>query len=307
MIEPVLIFFLVFGVLLGTVFGFFAMGGSFLITPLLIILGYPTSEAVGTGLAFVFGTAIISVLKHREFGQVDYKLGATMGTAMSLGLLIGSKILAYLEELGNADIAVGAAYIILLTVVGIKMLRAGEDKDTAIKDSGKIYPMIEVGKNDKKVSLWTILLLGFITGTVAGFMGVGGGFLLVPVMTLFMNLNASIAVGTSILVVMLSSGYGTFIYSGQEMVNLKVVSVLLFGSGLGAKIGSKASNIVPENDLETYFGIMVLLGALAITVDQLNTFTEIRGLSQLSLGVIIGSTLFMSGLIYWKAISNIEK
>lgn len=306
MIEPVLIFFLLFGILLGTVFGFFAMGGSFLITPLLIILGYPTSQAVGTGLAFVFGTAIISVLKHREFGQVDYKLGATMGTAMSLGLLLGSKILAYLEQLGNADIAVGAAYTILLTVVGIKMLRTGEEKDTAIKESGKIYPMIEVGKKDKEVSLWIILLLGFMTGTVAGFMGVGGGFLLVPVMTLFMGLNASIAVGTSILVVMLSSGYGTFIYSGQGMVNLKVVSVLLFGSGLGAKLGSKASNIVPENDLETYFGIMVLLGALAITVDQLNTFTEIKGLSQLSLGIIIGTTLFMSALIYWKAISNVQ-
>lgn len=306
MIDPILIFFLLFGILLGTVFGFFAMGGSFLITPLLIILGYPTSQAVGTGLAFVFGTAIISVLKHREFGQVDYKLGATMGTAMSIGLLLGSKILSYLEKLGNADLAVGTAYIILLTVVGVKMLRTGEDKDPAIKESGKIYPMIEVGKNDTKVSVWIILLLGFLTGTVAGFMGVGGGFLLVPVMTLFMGLNASTAIGTSILVVMLSSGYGTFIYSGQSMVNLKVVSVLLFGSGLGAKLGSKASNIVPENDLETYFGIMVLLGALAITVDQLNTFTQIQGLSQLSLGVIIGSTLFMSALIYWKAISNIE-
>lgn len=307
MIEPILVFFLLFGILLGTVFGFFAMGGSFLITPLLIILGYPTSQAVGTGLAFVFGTAIISVLKHREFGQVDYKLGATMGTAMSLGLLLGSKILAYLEKLGNADIAVGAAYIILLTVVGVKMLRTEKDKNTTINESGEIYPMIEVGKNDREVSLWIILLLGFMTGTVAGFMGVGGGFLLVPVMTLFMGLDASIAIGTSILVVMLSSGYGTFIYSGQQMVNLKVASALLFGSGLGAKLGSKASNIVPEDDLETYFGIMVLLGAFAITVDQINTFTEIPGLNQLSFIVIIGSTLSMSALIYRKAISNIGK
>ncbi len=305
MIELIHLFFLIFGALLGTVFGFFAMGGSFLITPLLIILGYPTSQAVGTGLAFVFGTAIISVLKHREFGQVDYKLGLTMGAAMSGGLFLGSKILSLLEQIGNAEAFVGAAYIILLTLVGVKMLRTSDKNKTPLNDVIRFNPLIEVGKKNKKVSLWIILLLGFLTGIVAGFMGVGGGFLLVPVMTLFMGLDASIAIGTSILVVMLSSGYGTFIYSGQEMVNLKLASILLFGSGLGAKIGSKASNIVPEDELETYFGLMVLLGAVAITLNQLKTFTEIPSLKILSFLVITGSGLIMAILIYQKALENL--
>lgn len=306
MIGALHIFFLLFGVLLGTVFGFFAMGGSFLITPLLIILGYSTQEAVGTGLAFVFGTSIISVLKHREFGQVDYKLGGLMGLTMSTGLFLGSQVLEHLEKVGNAEMAVGAAYIILLSGVGVKMLRTDtEERESILEGTGK-YPMVDVGEGEKKVSLWIIVILGFLTGTVAGFMGVGGGFLLVPVMTLFMGIDASLAVGTSIMVVMLSSGYGTFLYSGQEMVNLEAASVLLLGSGLGAKLGSKASSIVPEGDLETYFGTMVLMGAFAILIDQLNKLTEIPGLSGISFGVIIGSTLFMSILIYKKALTHVR-
>ncbi len=303
--DPILIFFLVFGVLLGTVFGFFAMGGSFLITPILIILGHPTPEAVGTGLAFVFGTSIVSVLKHREYGQVDYKLGAIMGGAMAAGLLLGSKILSYLQFIGNAELFVGISYITLLTVVGVKMLRAGEDREPALKEAGEIYPMMEVGKKEKEVSFWLITLFGFGTGTVAGFMGVGGGFLLVPVMTLFMGLEASLAIGTSILVVMLSSGYGTYIYAGQGTVDLTIASMLLLGSGLGSKLGSKASNIVPENDLEKYFGIMVLTGAVAIAVDQINSLTGIKGLDTLSLTVIILSTASMSALVYRKALEHI--
>lgn len=302
-------FFLLFGVLLGTVFGFFAMGGSFLITPLLIIIGYPAQEAVATGLAFVFGTSIISMLKHREYNQTDYKLGLLMGAAMSFGVFIGSKVLSYFEQLGNSDLFVGGAYIVLLGVVGIEMMRGSRTDHTELEQllaRHRLYPVIRVGKKNRKISVWIITLLGFLTGIVAGLMGVGGGFLLVPVMTLFLGLNASVAVGTTILVILLSSGYGTFLYAGQGLVNLEAVTTLLFGSALGAKLGAKASNIVPEEDLENYFGYMVLLGALAVSIEQIRSYTGLGMLRYISIAVIFGSTVLMSTIIYIDAFRTTE-
>src|SRR6056297_1745147 len=81
-----------FGLLIGTLFGFFGMGGSFLVTPALLVMGYPSSVAVGSGLAFVFGTGVIRPLRHRHDGQVDYQLAAILPVAMTLGTEGGQRV-----------------------------------------------------------------------------------------------------------------------------------------------------------------------------------------------------------------------
>lgn len=308
--TPILLFFFVFGVLLGTLFGFFAMGGSFLITPLLMILGTPTNQAVATGLSFVFGTAIISILKHREYGQIDYKLGAVIGGSMSIGVYFGSNILAYLDRIGNSEQVVGIAYIVLLLFTGLKMISSSKNKESSDREyeelmkKYRLYPTIRIGDKNRKVSIWILALLGALVGLVAGFMGVGGGFLLVPVITLFLGIKPSIAVGTAIFVVFISSGYGTFLYAGQGLIDVKTASVLIFGSSLGAKLGAKASHIVEENDLELYFGFMMFLGGLAIVINQIHSYSNLEIFKILSLASIVGVTSLMAIIIYKDAFSE---
>ncbi len=305
-----IVFLFVFGVLLGTLFGFFAMGGSFLITPLLMMLGFPTSEAVATGLAFVFGTSIISILKHREYGQTDYKLGLTLGVSMSGGVYFGSLFLNYFEQVGSSEQVVGIAYIVLLLFTGFKMVSASKTETTTYDEyeqlikKYRIHPIIRVGKKNRKVSIWFLVLIGFLVGLLAGFMGVGGGFLLVPAITMFIGLSPSLAVGTAVLVVLISSGYGTFLYSGQELVDVTTASILLFGSALGAKLGAKASHIVPEDELEMLFGLMMVLGGVAIIINQLYNQLMWEILQTLSILVIIAITAAMSTIIYKDAIQQ---
>src|SRR6056297_4258835 len=86
-----------FGLLIGVLFGFFGMGGSFLVTPALLVMGYEANVAVGSGLAFVFGTSVIATLKHRDLGQVDYKLGVSMIIGTTLGIEVGKEIILHLE------------------------------------------------------------------------------------------------------------------------------------------------------------------------------------------------------------------
>jgi len=110
--------FVVFGFMVGVFFGFFGMGGSFLVTPALLILGYPAPVAIGSSMTFVFGTAVIATLKHHDTGQVDYRLGALMFVGIALGIEGGSRLVFGLEALGIAEAVVGIAYIFVLAAIG---------------------------------------------------------------------------------------------------------------------------------------------------------------------------------------------
>ena len=70
--------------------------------------GLSNARRVGSGLAFVFGTSVIATLKHRDLGQVDYKLGVSMIIGTTAGIEVGKELVLWLEELGFADGVVGA-------------------------------------------------------------------------------------------------------------------------------------------------------------------------------------------------------
>ena len=101
-----ILLFVAYGGMVGIVFGFFGMG-SFLVTPALIVLGYPSRVVVGTGLAFVFGTAVIGTLRHRDLGQVDYRLGLVLILGTVIGIEIGKRAVLLLEVAGIASVVVG--------------------------------------------------------------------------------------------------------------------------------------------------------------------------------------------------------
>src|SRR6056297_3220690 len=124
------VLFVGFGLLIGVLFGFFGMGGSFLVTPALLVMGYEAKVAVASGLAFVFGTSVIAALRHRNLGQVDYKLGAMFIVGMTVGIEIGKEVVLFLEEMGLSGIVVSASYVFLLATVGIFMFRDAQSEDS---------------------------------------------------------------------------------------------------------------------------------------------------------------------------------
>ena len=94
-VSPALLLFLGFAV--GIVAGFIGVGGGFLMTPTLIALGFPGSVAVGTGLASIAGNSVVATMRHRQLGNVDVRLGATM----VLGTLAGAEVGVRTRELAQ--------------------------------------------------------------------------------------------------------------------------------------------------------------------------------------------------------------
>ena len=92
---------IILGVGVGVIGGFFGMGGAWMVTPGLNILGFPMAFAIGTDIAHMAGKSLISTMRHGKFGNVDYKLGVVMVVGTMAGIEVGAQIVMHLEKVGN--------------------------------------------------------------------------------------------------------------------------------------------------------------------------------------------------------------
>ncbi len=316
----VLALFVSFGFMIGVFFGFFGMGGSFLVTPALLILGYPATVAIGSSMAFVFGTAVIATLKHHDVGQVDYKLGALMFAGIALGIEAGKTLVLLLDALGWAEVIVGGVYVLLLAGIGLLFTRSaldrednpGEGMDDDVPEIAKriksyrIPPMVTL-KDGSEASLWTISGVGGGVGVVSGFLGVGGGFIRMPAIYYLIGVPLAAAVGTSLFGALMSGAVGAYTYGLSGVIDLGVVTALLIGSALGARIGSAATAYVDEDDVTIYFGIMLLLSSLAVLLGELANWLAMPFLDGLSFVLLVGSALFVTLVIFYHGVVAVRE
>ncbi|WP_222914890.1 sulfite exporter TauE/SafE family protein [Natrinema sp. SYSU A 869] len=303
-----------FGLLIGILFGFFGMGGSFLVTPALLVVGYPAPVAVGSGLAFVFGTSVIGALKHRDHGQVSYTLAAVMILGMTFGIEVGTRVVLLLADLGSADVVISVVYVGLLGAVGLSVLRdvrtdgtdVGTGRVATKVQAIKLPPMMSL-PGGATVSVWVILVVGSAIGILSGCLGVGGGFLLLPVMVYGFGIPTAIAAGTSILQISVSGAFGTFVYAQLNAVNIPVVAALLGGSALGARIGAGATRLVNEADIKGYFAVMLLSGGIAIASKQVSVVYGVEMLETVSTVLIFGTAVLVSSAIVRTSIAALRK
>nr|WP_218644748.1 sulfite exporter TauE/SafE family protein [Natronomonas gomsonensis] len=317
-----------FGLVVGILFGFFGMGGSFLVTPALLMMGYPARVAVGSGMAFVFGTAVIATLKHHDLGQVDYKLGGIMIAGTTLGIEVGRASVFYLEEMGLAGGIISVVYVLLLGAVGLMVTRDAlkgdggggghhdaADKDLSeyeipdiaktIQETVRIPPMVSL-RGDVTVSLWVIMAVAFATGLLSGFLGVGGGFIRMPAMIYAIGAPVPVAVGTDLFEIVFSGAIGSYLYGQGGGVDLGIVVPLLFGSALGARIGSAATSVVDADGIKIYFGGMLLAGAVAVGVGEVGSYLGIEILETIGLVLVLGAAVVVAAAVVYTSLQSLR-
>lgn len=311
-----ILLFVAFGGMVGVIFGFFGMG-SFLVTPALLVMGYESRIVVGSGLAFVFGTAVTGTLRHRDFGQVDYRLGFFLIAGTILGIEIGKRAVLVLESVGIAGFVVGVTYVLLLSVIGGMVIMDAwgysveispgsngewENLTTILWHTG---PELSLREGDS-VSYIAIATVAVVAGVLSGFLGVGGGFLRMPALTYLFGLSLPVAVGTNIFAVMFAGAFGSFTWAQVGGVDLSIVAPLLVGSALGARIGSALTRLVDENAMKSSFGFLLVAAAIAVSMRQIGDLVGIESLHAVSLGLLVSVALLVSGRVVYSGITALR-
>ena len=294
-INPALL--LLLGLMAGTLSGFYGVGGGFLITGGLLVFGVPPLFAVGTGLTLIMGSSLINTLKHRKVGNVDFKLGGLMVIGTIPALLLAERVNSRLEESGAAEPVIRYTYVIFLAALGSFILydyfktrrQSGSQKGqvSTVKLAERIQalriPPHSIGipgvismstyvslrtSRIQRVSIWVPIGIGIGVGFLAGLLGSGGGFILMPVLIFVLGIPTTIAVGTDLFQVVITGSAGALIYSVGNHVDLLMAVIMLATASLGSQLGVAATSLVDGARIRILFGITILSGSAAVALKQ---------------------------------------
>jgi len=306
------------GLCVGVVGGFFGVGGGWIVTPTLNMFGFNMSFAIGTDMAYIFGQSIIATRKHSRMGNVDFRLGLFSVFGSVIGVELGAQSVMALERVGNVGAVVRWLYMALLFGLGSYMtydyVRAARRQPAAGPSKApasaagpglshklhalRIPPMISLPASGiEQVSLLVILAIFTVTGFLSGFMGVGGGFILLPALIYLIGCPTAVAVGTSLLSVLLMAGYGSFSYSLKGRTCLVAATIMLMGAALGAQIGALATRYMRGYGIRLLFAIMILVAGVSVALKQAQGFLGVPVLGPLAGIVVLAAAGGMALLI----------
>ncbi|QLA21070.1 sulfite exporter TauE/SafE family protein [Desulfolutivibrio sulfoxidireducens] len=271
---------IILGVGVGIIGGFFGMGGAWMVTPGLNILGFPMAFAIGTDIAHMAGKSLISTMRHGKFGNVDYKLGFIMLFGTVVGFEVGAQMIMWLERIGSVDKVVRYIYLVLLVFIAWMVFHdvaKRRAKERAAKAAGqevdklatgiewhktlhkiKIPPMVHLHVAGIYCSAWLPIFVSFLTGWLAGILGIGGGLIRMPSLIYLLGCPTHVAVGTDLFEVMISGLYGAASYTYKGRTELVAAIIMLIGAAMGAQVGSVATKYIKGYGIRIAFGLAVI-------------------------------------------------
>lgn len=230
---------LVLGTVIGLSLGMLGGGGSILTVPALVYLvGIPVGQATGTSLAIVGTTALVGAARHQRAGRVALRAALGFGAASVLGAILGSLLGKHVS--GGLLLVL---FAFLMLAAGVVMLR---------RRPGRTAGERQVAANPVKVGL-----AGFAVGLLTGFFGVGGGFVIVPALTMVLGLPMATAIGTSLVVIAIASAAGFVTHLGAGALNVQVTLFFLLGGIAGSLAGVHLAGKLPESALRRGFALLV--------------------------------------------------
>ena len=284
-IQAPIFLLIITGFTVGIVGGFIGVGGGYMVTPALIVFGFPGYMASGIDATHIAGKAVISSIRHRQLGNIDWTLAMTMVGGTMLGVELGVRLLNYTKKIGLAGPALltGTVFIMLglflytqiethraqkqIEDVGGKMV--GRDLKTSsihhLFQRIPLLPIVRCRHARVVISMWVIVLVGIATGILAGFFGVGGGFIRVPALIYVIGATTHIGVGTDLVEIVVSGGYGALRQSMSGNVDMMAVLFMIVGALIGAQFGSLATMFVRGPAIRyilSYSLILACTGAL---------------------------------------------
>jgi hypothetical protein len=272
------------GLVSGVLSGAFGIGGGILTTPgIALLLGAPALIAVGTPLPVIIPSAITGARNYYRRGSMDVRAGIWCGVFGSAFAVLGALATRYV---GGEIVLLATAALILYTAADMILqvmrpprlgLKAAEEREAfapgdtheaereaaaharAAAYGMSAYGMAAVSPQPPKpaVPLWKLAIIGAVTGLYAGFLGLGGGFVLVPMLTRWLGFDIKKAIGTSLTAIAILAVPGTITHALLGHVDWRIAAVLTVGVIPGAWIGSRLT--LGSTDRATRIGFAVML------------------------------------------------
>jgi uncharacterized membrane protein YfcA len=294
-------FFLILGIggVVGFLSGLFGVGGGFLLTPLMMMIGIPPAVAAASDSNQIVAAASSGAFAHWRLGNVDFKMGLIILAGGIFGGTIGVQLVKILRAMGNFEFVMKVVYVLMLGLVGgamfLESLRTIRRSMGSSAEAAAVVPVSEpklsklFGKLPLRMhfhrsGLNTSAIFPFSIGTAVGIMaallGVGGGFIMVPAMIYIIGMPTIAAIGTDLFQIVLTSANVTLQQAFvNHTVDLLLALILLGGSTIGAQFGAVAGKRLKGEQIRILLAVIVLAMTVKLFLDLVLTPTDLVSLA----------------------------
>ncbi|MGA0532239.1 sulfite exporter TauE/SafE family protein [Hansschlegelia sp. KR7-227] len=255
----------------GFISGMFGIGGGFLMTPLLIFIGIPTAVAVASEAPQIAASAFSGMLAYWRRGAIDVKLGLVLLVGGVAGSGLGVWFFNAMRDAGQLEAIIAVAYVVVLGAIGGLMLvesvrtvsRRGAPPPPRRREGRSVVDRLPLKMRFRRsmivVSVIPLLALGLFIGFVGAVLGIGGGFLLVPVLVYVFRVPTAVVVGTSLFQILVTMIAATFLHATTNAsVDAALAVLLMLGGSIGAQFGVRAGQKMRGEHLRLLLALLLL-------------------------------------------------
>ncbi len=285
------------GGIIGFLSGMFGVGGGFLLTPLLILIGVPSTVAVATQANQIVASSVSGVIAHTRRKNVDFKMGFMLLVGGIIGSTLGVWLFSVLKTMGQIDLVIKLSYVVFLSSVGGLMFIESfgaiwRNRKGAVGRAGRAHKRkdhsgwqhklpfkMKFRRSQLYISAILPIGVGVAVGVLVAIMGVGGGFIMVPAMIYLLGMPTSVVIGTSLFQIIFVTANVTILQATTtQTVDIMLALLLLIGGVVGAQFGARAGMKLKGEQLRIMLALLALAVCIKLGLDLVITPDELFGL-----------------------------
>lgn len=276
------------GMMVGFLSGMFGVGGSFLLTPLLMFYGIPSTVAVGTALSHATAASTSGALAQWRRHAIDFPLAGVMLVGGLAGTAFGVFVFTQLRQLGQMDLVISLSYVLLLGAVGTIMLR---ESLSSLRKTGTAPVRIRTvsrgwmarlplkfrfRQSRIYISILPPMGLGFAVGMMGAIMGVAGSFIMIPAMIYLLRMPTNVVMGTTLFQITITTAIATVLQATNNYtVDIVLGGLLIMGGVVGAQLGVRAGSRLKGEQLRLLLALVVLAVCVGMLWDLVARPTDL--------------------------------
>ena len=282
------------GTAVGFLSGMFGVGGGFLMTPLLVFTGIPSTVAVATTLSHVTASSMSGALAQWRKRAIDFTMAGVMLVGGIAGTLFGVWLFALMRRQGQMDLIVALTYVLMLGSIGIIMLRESLATLRAYRSGTTVSRRLvhrswiqalpfkmRFRQSRLYISVLPPIGIGFAVGALSAIMGIGGGFIIVPAMIYVLRMPTNVVMGTSLVQIIAVTAITTVLQATSNYaVDIMLALLLIAGGVVGAQLGVRAGARLRGEQLRLLLALMVLAVAAGLLWQLIATPADLYSLSE---------------------------